>query len=193
MTTQPWSVYERRLTDRETLKVAIELADQYGDNLQDLKPLLLKEGGATVMEVVNFLAPDTVYSFDARGELIAFLVDAAGWNHHPPPPDVVLPPSSKLWPTFDGTGYALVVDPRDGPCTIIWIDGEKMHATGDRVDGFIVGDKLFYPGQEQSDEGDYITEDDQPDPEAPWSDVSTGRRALVDIPGSPLTVLMSME
>ena len=87
MTTQPWSVYERRLTDRETLKVAIELADQYGDNLQDLKPLLLKEGGATVMEVVNFLAPDTVYSFDARGELIAFLVDAAGWNHHPPPPD----------------------------------------------------------------------------------------------------------
>jgi hypothetical protein len=108
MTTQPWSVYERRLTDRETLKVAIELADQYGDNLQDLKPLLLKEGGATVMEVVNFLAPDTVYSFDARGELIAFLVDAAGWNHHPPPPDVVLPPSSKLL-TDSATSIRLVV------------------------------------------------------------------------------------
>jgi hypothetical protein len=189
MSAQRWSVYDRRLTDREALRVAIELADR-GDNLHDLRPLLLKEGGLTLMELVDFLAPRPAYSFDERDELLGLIVDAAGWNRHPLPPDVVLPPSSKLWPTFDGTGYALVKAPHNGPCTIIWIDGDKMYATGDTVDGFIVGEHLFWPGTNQSIEREYITNDGQPDPDAPWADVETGQPAIIGLPGSPLAVLV---
>lgn len=97
-------------------------------------------------------------------------------------------PGVRVYETCHG-GYAVADRDEDGPCRIAWIDEKGRADIDDGIDGYIVGEHLFWPGDAYSDPGAYITDDGQPDPAAPWADIETGQSALIGIPGAPLAVL----
>lgn len=98
-------------------------------------------------------------------------------------------PGIRVWRTYNAD-YAVVDTAGDGPCRISWVAEDGTTEPGTVVDGYAVADRLFWPGDADSAPGQYITEDGQPDPDAPWHDIETGRRAIIGIPGAPLAVLL---
>ena len=98
-------------------------------------------------------------------------------------------PGVRIWRTYNDD-YAIADAAGDGPCRIGWVDEQGQADPDEEVDGYVVADRLFWPGTNYSHPGDYITEDGQPDPDAPWGDIETGQPAIIGLPGSPLAVLL---
>lgn len=98
-------------------------------------------------------------------------------------------PGIRVWRTYNDE-YAVADRDDDGPCRIVWIDESGQADTADAIDGYVVGDRLFWPGDADGEPGRHLTEDGQPDPDAPWGDIETAQPAISGIPGAPLAVLL---
>lgn len=82
--------------------------------------------------------------------------------------------------------YAVTDTDEHGPVVIEWHIDDKP--TGAACDGWIEGEGLFAPSDDQALPGDWLDEDGEPDPAGDWYHVTTGHRAVFGMPGKTLAL-----